>query len=68
MAEETRERDKETAERREREKNEALYVLNPGGWMKVNQIRRRKGPKDGENWLAFEEMERIKKEGKKGGS
>ncbi|MGH0036467.1 MAG: retropepsin-like aspartic protease [Myxococcota bacterium] len=54
-------RDRERAERFEREKATRLYVeTGHGGWMRVEGYRLRNGPKEGEVWLTFEEMQRIK--------
>jgi hypothetical protein len=68
LAEESSERDRAGAELWEREKKEALYYLRDGGWMKVDSRRRRKGPSDGEVWVNFEEMQRIKRGAEGGGN
>ncbi len=63
LAEEAHERDSTRTERWEKQKEESLYFRGPdGGWMKVDSRRRREGPKSGEVWVGFDEMQRIKSE------
>lgn len=63
LADEAHQRDSTRSERWEKQKEESLYFRGPdGGWMKVDSRRRREGPKSGEVWVGFDEMQRIKSE------
>jgi predicted aspartyl protease len=62
LREDSARRDRENAERFEREKDNRLYVEVPGGWVLVEGHRLRRGPAEGEKWVSFEEMQRIKRE------
>jgi hypothetical protein len=53
-------RDRENAERWEREKNTRLFRQLESGWMLVDENRRKRGPRKGEKWVTYEEMLAIK--------
>ena len=38
--------------------NERLFVFENGGWVVVDGWRRRMGPKEGEVWVTYDEMQR----------
>ena len=40
----------------------AVYMQGRGGWVRVDGYRRRQGPREGELWVSFEEMQAKKAE------
>ena len=55
-------RDRELEEKFEREKGKRLFVEINGGWVLVEGYRLRQGPREGETFVSYEEMVRIKAE------
>jgi hypothetical protein len=43
-------------------RDEQLYMEMNGSWQVIDGYRRRLGPKPGETWVTYEEMQRIKQE------
>jgi hypothetical protein len=62
LAADAERRDREIEEKFEREKDERLYVEVKGGWILVDGYRLRQGPREGETFVTYEEMVRIKAE------
>lgn len=60
MVEDASARDLAAAERWEREKDQRLFLEVDGGWMLVDAHKRRRGPREGETFVSFDEMMRIK--------
>ena len=46
----------------ERNRTERTYMKTDVGWIVIDGYRKRLGPKEGELWATFEEMQRIKAE------
>jgi predicted aspartyl protease len=44
--------------------NERLFIFENGGWVVVDGWRRRMGPKQGEVWVTYDEMEEMKRAGR----
>ena len=44
--------------------NERLFVFENGGWVVVDGWRRRMGPKQGEVWVTYDEMQEMKRTGR----
>jgi hypothetical protein len=44
--------------------NERLFVFENGGWVVVDGWRRRMGPKQGEAWVTYDEMQEMKRTGR----
>jgi hypothetical protein len=55
-------RDQERRERWERERELRRFVEVEGGWMLVDEYRRKRGRAEGEVWLTYDEMKLIKAE------
>ena len=51
--------DRERQERWEREYASRRFFETEGGWMLVDEYRRKRGPAEGEVWLTLEEVKRI---------
>jgi hypothetical protein len=43
-------------------RDERLYMEMDGAWQAIDGPRRRQGPKPGETWVTYDEMQRIKQE------
>jgi hypothetical protein len=54
------EADRERVQEFEKQKATRLYVEQKGGWQVVEGYRLRSGPKPDEQWVSYEEMQRIK--------
>jgi hypothetical protein len=67
MAAETERRDQERKEKWELEKANRMYMEVGGGWVRVDDWRVERGPRDGETFVGFDEMKRIKAERKANG-
>jgi predicted aspartyl protease len=52
--------EKKRIERWKLQRDEQLYTRTASGWVVVDGYRRRQGPKQGEEWLNFEEMRNAK--------
>ena len=63
MAEDATARDMKAAQKWEREKDKRLFVEVDGGWMLVDAVKLRRGPRGEEKFVDYEEMMRIKAEG-----
>jgi hypothetical protein len=65
LREDAERRDGESAERFRKANADRLFAETPGGgWMRVEGARLEAGPKQGETWYGFEDMQRIKAERK----
>ncbi len=64
MAAETERRDREQKEKWEREKANRKYMEVGGGWVRVDDWRVERGPREGETFFSFDEMKKIKAERK----
>jgi len=62
LAADAERRDREFKEKFEREKDKRLFVEVKGGWVLVDGYRLRQGPREGETFVTYEEMVRIKAE------
>jgi hypothetical protein len=61
-------RDQERRERWERERELRRFVEVEGGWMLVDEYRRKRGRAEGEVWVTYDEMQLIKAEREQGRS
>jgi len=62
LAADAERRDRELKEKFERERDKRLFVEVNGGWVIVEGYRLRQGPREGETFVTYEEMLRIKAE------
>ncbi len=52
--------EKQRVENWKLQRDEKLYTRTTSGWVVVDGYRRRQGPKEGEEWLTFDEMQKAK--------
>ena len=61
-------RDQSQLDKWKKRQGERLFAREKeGGWIVIEGYRRRLGPKEGEVWVTFEEMQRIKRQEAEGG-
>ena len=64
---ELRERLAQVDEWKKRQAERLFAREKEGGWIVIEGYRRRLGPKEGEVWVTFEEMRRMKRQEAEGG-